>query len=41
MQSDQERGSLMKTTFYDLSAQDADGDHIQMQDLKGKSNTGR
>ena len=26
----------MKTTFYDLSAQDADGDHIQMKDLEGK-----
>lgn len=26
----------MKATFYDLSAQDADGNHIQMKDLKGK-----
>ena len=26
----------MKTTFYDLSAEDADGKQINMQDLKGK-----
>lgn len=26
----------MKATFYDLSAQDADGNHIDMKDLEGK-----
>ncbi|CDZ99631.1 hypothetical protein BN1048_00572 [Jeotgalicoccus saudimassiliensis] len=26
----------MKHTFYDLSAQDADGDHFQMNELEGK-----